>query len=169
MGKVETAAERVREIFLKGGRDLPSCFAVHDYLDAIPADSASQIAALKAQVVEIVARQDQIISMYEDLESDLATNAAMLARQTDLAREAENERDKAQRLLVVARSQIDACEDRVRAADTHAETMVAQRDAARAQAEALARALGRVRHHEISDYVALLIQAALDEYRESTK
>ncbi len=40
--------------------------------------------------------------------------------------------------------------------------------AAREQAEKLARALSRVRHHDVSAYVAMLAQAALDEYR-STK
>ncbi len=37
----------------------------------------------------------------------------------------------------------------------------------RAQAEALTRTLGRVRHHEVSPYVAMLAQLALDEYREN--
>ncbi len=59
MSEAKTAAERVRQIFLKGGRDLPSCFAVQDYLAAIPADAPEQIAALEAELAKCTEARDR--------------------------------------------------------------------------------------------------------------
>ena len=62
------------------GNKTSAAVAAGRALASIDADSPEQIAALKA---------------------DLAANASMLARQTDLAREAENERDAARALSEV--------------------------------------------------------------------
>ncbi len=112
MSEAKMVLDRIREGKFPCGMSQPVC----GHFRNIPTVPLEQIAELEDERDGLNVRCEALAEQIADLKADLALNAAMLARQTDLAREAENERDEDAEVMFKALARAGDAEVRLAAA-----------------------------------------------------